>query len=184
MQHHDAMTGTHPKKTGDDYELMMNQTKKDVLKPELEGQVVEEVRTHAKQHGIDISSVTPCDLDGWFAIDCLQDLTPGSERIISVHNPNIKAQDGLIIKVKRELSNIRVDQYQSDPKTESRRQTKPVVTETLCHEQGNRRRMLLNFKNGNQNCKFSSMPKHFSLNIKSFLLQIPMTTFQIAKTCR
>ena len=50
-------------------------------------------------------------MDGWFTLECLDDLTPGAVRIISIHNPNIKTQKGLIMKVKREVSHLRVKVY-------------------------------------------------------------------------
>ena len=89
---------------GFDYLKMMEADR--IQQFDKDGRLAREIRSNAKSRGIELKDVERCKLKGYHALACITDIEPGQSRVISVHNPNLKPLNGLILKVNREASNL------------------------------------------------------------------------------
>ena len=67
MQHHDAMTGTHTHRVGEDYLRIMH----DRTGEALGGALGHEIGHLGREHGIDMNEITECSVDGYQTVNCL-----------------------------------------------------------------------------------------------------------------
>lgn len=102
MQHHDAMTGTHPHDVGLDYHKMMTNRENEALQLSKGGILAKGIEAMAKAHGLAFSGdVVKCELDGYQTLDCKQPLLSGQQSILTFYNPNVQSISGVFLKVQR-----------------------------------------------------------------------------------
>ena len=92
---------------------MMKNAIADVMGPDKnstkEGSLKIEAAKIAEIHGISFMDLTICVIDGC-KIRCPDETNESS--LLTVYNPNIQAQQGLLLKIRRfKLDEIRVEQY-------------------------------------------------------------------------
>ena len=57
-------------------------------------------------HGIELSGMLYCEIDGYHTLDCDEMLS--HEYLISVYNPNIEPLKGVFLSISRAMSHLRV----------------------------------------------------------------------------
>ena len=100
MQHHDAMTGTHPFSIGQDYLKMIDNEYRKAL-PALsidDSKLDDEFRRIAQMFGAKIDgTLVRCQVNDSLSVDCPKLFFNTSSSLLMLHNANVKDQHGLVL---------------------------------------------------------------------------------------
>ena len=111
MTHHDAITGTHMTKVGQDYQIMMQNSAQKALGNTDMGVLAESLRKLAQSQGIKVKDFQLCTLDGNVVL-CNEILKAEGDStvrsLITVQNPELKSQHGFFLRVPKTLPKLAV----------------------------------------------------------------------------